>query len=81
MRVEVRFFSRLREVTGTPAVDREIAAGATLDDLLESLYGSYPGLRAWDACLLLAVGLEYAGRDQILHESDRVSVMPPVQGG
>ena len=81
MKVEVQFFSRLRDLTGASALEREIAEGSTMNELLGSLYGSFPGLREWDGCLLTAVGLEYAGRDQILHENDRISVMPPVQGG
>ncbi len=31
--------------------------------------------------LLLAVGLDFASRDQELHEGESLAVMPPVQGG
>jgi molybdopterin converting factor small subunit len=31
--------------------------------------------------LLLAVGLDYTERSQLLHEGEAVSIMPPVQGG
>lgn len=81
MKVEVQFFSRLRDLAGAAQIERELPDGQTMGDLLESLYGSFPGLREWDGCILTAVGLEYAGREQALREGDRVSVMPPVQGG
>lgn len=81
MKVEVQFFSRLRDLTGVSRIERELPEGETVGDLLGALFRVYPGLDEWDGRLLLAVGLEYAGRDQVLREGDSVSVMPPVQGG
>ncbi len=81
MKIEVQFFSRLRDVVGQPALTREVAAGSTVGDLLTALYAEYPKLAQWDAHVLLAVGFDYVKRDQPLREGDEVSVMPPVQGG
>jgi molybdopterin converting factor small subunit len=81
LNVEVQFFSRLRDVAGAASIRVELPAEASLGDLLERLYGDHPGLRAWDAHLLLAVGLDYADRGQKLRAGDIVSIMPPVQGG
>ena len=81
MKIKVQFFSRLRDVTGQSALTREVPAGSTVGDLLATLYAEHTKLAAWDAHLLLAVGLDYVKRDQLLHEDDEVSVMPPVQGG
>ncbi len=81
MKVQVQFFSRLRDLTGASRIERELPEGQTIDDLLELLYGSYPELREWDGCILTAIGLEYADREQALRDGDSVSVMPPVQGG
>ena len=81
MKVEVQFFSRLRDLVGASQMERELPDGQTINDLLESLYGSFPRLREWDEHILTAVGLEYAGRGEALREGDSVSVMPPVQGG
>ena len=81
MKVHVRFFSRLKDVTGVETAEAELRDGATANDLLELLHERHPGLREWDAHLLVAVGLEYAGRDHALREGDEVSIMPPVQGG
>lgn len=81
MKVEVQFFSRLRDLAGVSRIEQELPDGATIRELLETLYGAFPRLREWDAHILTAVGLEYTGREQALREGDSVSVMPPVQGG
>ena len=81
MKVEVNFFSRRRDVVGGPKLDLELTEGRTLNDLLARLYHDYPELRRWDKHLLIAVGLDYAGRDHLLREGEPVSIMPPVQGG
>ena len=82
MIIEVQFFSRLRDLAG--GMDRrelELPADATVADALARLYADHPRIEAWDKTLLLAVGLEFAARDQELHEGETLSVMPPVQGG
>jgi MoaD family protein len=81
LNVEVQFFSRLRDLAAASHLEVELPAGATLADLLERLYVRFPELRAWDAHLLLAVGLDYAERSRKLGAGDVVSIMPPVQGG
>ncbi len=81
MRIEAQFFSRLRALVPGGRLELELPAGATVADLLKRLYADYPALARWDAHLLVAVGLEYATRDQALADGDQVSVMPPVQGG
>ncbi len=79
MTVRVQYFSRLRDFRGPAEVSLD--NGATLQDLLENLFGQVPGLRGWDRHLLLAVGEEYAPRGTPLSQGDVVSLMPPVQGG
>jgi molybdopterin converting factor small subunit len=81
LKVEVQFFSRLRDLVPAPSLSVELPEGVSLGDLLAQLYASYPALRAWDAHLLVAVGLDYAERSQQLLAGDVVSIMPPVQGG
>ena len=81
MKIEVQFFSRLRDVVGANHRELDLPVGSTVADLLARLYAEHPKMQGWDKTLLVAVGLEFAGRDQELHEGDEVSVMPPVQGG
>lgn len=81
MKVEVHFFSRLRDLSGETRLDCELPEGGTVGDLLSQLYDRFSGLREWDPHILTAVELEYTDRDRVLSDGDSVSVMPPVQGG
>ena len=81
MKVQVQFFSRLRDLAGRSEIDLEVPEGTTVADLLEMLYSQTPALRAWDKSILLASGVEFVGRDYVLKPDDQISIMPPVQGG
>jgi molybdopterin converting factor small subunit len=81
MKVHVQFFSRLRDLAGTSETEIELLIGSTAADLLERLYLQTPALRDWDKSILVAAGVEFVGRDYVLQPDDRISVMPPVQGG
>ena len=81
MKVHVQFFSRLREIAGGSETELEVPQGAAVADLLELLYARTPGLRDWDKSILLAAGVEFVRRDYVLQPGDRISIMPPVQGG
>ena len=81
MKVEIQFFSRLRDLAGGSRLELDLPDGATVADALTQVYADHPAIQSWDKHLLLAVGLEYVGREQTLREGDSLSVMPPVQGG
>lgn len=81
MNLHVQFFSRLRELAGVSEMEIDVPAGSTSADLLELLYSRMPALREWDKSILVAAGVEFVGRDYVLQPGDRISVMPPVQGG
>jgi molybdopterin converting factor subunit 1 len=81
MNLHLRFFSRLRELAGVSEMKLEVPDGTKVAALLEILYSRTPALREWDKSILVAVGVEFVGRDYFLREGDEVSIMPPVQGG
>jgi molybdopterin converting factor small subunit len=81
VKVHVQFFSRLRDLIGKPEIDLEVPERTTAADLLEIIYGRMPALRDWDKSILVAAGVEFVPRDYVLKAGDRISVMPPVQGG
>ncbi len=81
MKIEVQLFSRLRDLAGGSLFTLELPEDATVADALAQVYTDHPAVREWDRYLLLAVGLEYVGREQVLREGDSLSIMPPVQGG
>jgi molybdopterin converting factor small subunit len=81
VKVHVQFFSRLRDLAGTSAMDLELVDQTTAADLLQSLYATIPALRDWDKSILVASGVEFVGRDYVVKPNDEISIMPPVQGG
>ncbi len=81
MKVHLQFFSRLRDLVGTPAMDLEVPEGTTAANLLATLYSKVPTLRDWDKSILVAAGVEFVGRDYVVKPNDEISIMPPVQGG
>jgi molybdopterin converting factor small subunit len=81
MKVHVQFFSRLRDLAGTQEIELDVPDSTTAADLLETLYSGTPSLRDWDKSILVAAGVEFVGRDYLLKPDDKISIMPPVQGG
>jgi molybdopterin converting factor small subunit len=81
VKVHVQFFSRLRDLTETSAMEVEVPERTTAGDLLERLYSKTPALRDWDKSILVASGVEFVGREYVVKPDDEISIMPPVQGG
>ena len=81
MRVHVQFFSRLRDIAGVSEMELEVPGATTTAALLEILYSRTSELRDWDKSVLIAAGVEFVGRDYVVQQGDRISIMPPVQGG
>jgi molybdopterin synthase sulfur carrier subunit len=81
MNVQVQFFSRLRELAGVSEMELEVPEAIKVAELLEILYSSTPALRDWDKSILVAAGVEFVGRDYVIQAGDKISIMPPVQGG
>jgi molybdopterin converting factor small subunit len=81
MKVHVHFFSRLRDLAGVSEMELDVSEATKVASLLEILYSRTPALRDWDKSILVAAGVEFVGRDYIVQPNDRISIMPPVQGG
>ena len=81
MKVTVQLFSFLRQLTGQTEIPVELPAHATVADLLAELYRQQPRLREAEKTTLVAVGVEFAKREDKLKDGDVVSLMPPLQGG
>lgn len=81
VKVQVQFFSRLKEVVGTNELAMEMPHGSTVEDLLGKLYAQSPALRGWDRSILVGAGLEFVRRDYVVRPNEQIAIMPPVQGG
>jgi molybdopterin converting factor small subunit len=81
MKITVHFYSYFKELAGCAETILTMAGGATIGDLLTRLGAQFPKFAAMRNSALIAVGVEYQGRDYVLREGDEVSLFPPVQGG
>ncbi|HUK82859.1 MAG TPA: molybdenum cofactor biosynthesis protein MoaE [Verrucomicrobiae bacterium] len=81
MKVTVQFFSFLRQLVGCNELQLDMPATATVADLLAELHQRFPRLSAADKTTLIAVGVEFAKREDKLKDGVVVSLMPPLQGG
>jgi molybdopterin converting factor small subunit len=81
MKVHLQFFSRLRDLVGTAAMELEVPERTSAAELLQMVYSNTPALRDWDKSILVAAGVEFVERDYRLKPDDEISIMPPVQGG
>ena len=81
IQVSVYFYSYFKELAGCAQTSLELADDSSLDDLLRDLGARFPKWNAMRNATLIAVGVEYQGRDYVLKPGDEVSLFPPVQGG
>ena len=81
MIVRIQFWSYFKDLTGCAQASEELPAGATIGELVQRLHARFPKLLPMQNSTLIAVGVEYQGRDHVLKEGDDVSLFPPVQGG
>ena len=81
MQVRIQFWSYFKDLTGCAQASEELQPGATIGDLLNRLHASFPKLVAMQNSTLIAVGVEYQGKNYVLKDGDEVSLFPPVQGG
>jgi molybdopterin converting factor subunit 1 len=83
MRVRVLYFGVLKERFGVAEEPVELAAGATVGELVRVLRErpSNPSMTSIWESVAVAVNREYATADAVLHDADEVALLPPVSGG
>lgn len=81
MSVTVYFYSYFKDLSGCPQTVEEVVPGSTIAELQQKLFARFPKLAAMQNSTLVAVGVDYQGKNYVLKEGDEVSLFPPVQGG
>jgi molybdopterin converting factor subunit 1 len=81
MRVTVRLFARLRDLTGMGELIREVPAPATASTVWDSLIAEWPALREYEKTMSVAVNTEYARITADVEDGDEIAFLPPVSGG
>ena len=81
MRVTVRLFARLRDITGAAELERDTAPGATIGEIWRDLAREFPELTGYERSISTAVNADYARMDTRVAEGDEIAFLPPVSGG
>ena len=81
MRVTVKLFARLRDITGASELGRDVAPDATIRSSGGSSSREFPDLRDYERSISSAVNADYARMDQKVSDGDEVAFLPPVSGG
>jgi molybdopterin converting factor subunit 1 len=81
MRVTIRLFARLREITTAGELDRQVPDDATARGAWDVLTSEFPKLADYTTVVSCAVNEEYAPFDRRLKDGDEVAFLPPVSGG
>ena len=81
MRVTVRLFARLRDITGSNELIREAAPGSTIGVIWAGLVREYPDLANYERSISSALNADYARMDQMVGDGDEIAFLPPVSGG
>jgi molybdopterin synthase sulfur carrier subunit len=80
MRVTVRLFARLRDITGWSEHVRDVGEG-TARQVWNDLVKEFPPLAAYTASISVAINTDYARLDGQVKDGDEVAFLPPVSGG
>jgi molybdopterin converting factor subunit 1 len=81
MRVTVRLFARLRDITGVAELPRDVAPDATIRTVWRELVQEFPDLGRYERSISSAVNADYARMDDHVREGDEIAFLPPVSGG
>ena len=81
MRVSIRLFARLRDITGTGEIEQQVPEGSTVRTIWDALASEFPDLRDYQTSISTAVNAEYSRMDAPVGEGDEVAFLPPVSGG
>ena len=81
MRVTVRLFARLRDVTGSGELVRDVPAPADVRTVWDVLVAEWPSLREYETTMSVAVNAEYTRMTASVDDGDEVAFLPPVSGG
>ena len=80
MRIRIRFFASVRQITGVDSEELEVEEGLAVGALIVDLKRKHEALEE-KMNMLVAINGEYADPNTVLREGDVVALFPPVSGG
>lgn len=77
MRVKVEFYDVLRELTGCHEWQPDLAAGATVGDVLDLARRVFPPLATFPLQPVFTCGLDYVEASHVIADGSTISLLPP----
>jgi len=81
MKIRIRYFASLREITGQNEEILMVDERASAADVRALLVARYPRLQPILERSLCAVNRGYVAAETVLHEGDELVFIPPMGGG
>jgi molybdopterin converting factor subunit 1 len=81
VKVHLKLFAGVREITGQQEVEFDVEEGTTAGGLWERLLTDYPKLTPYTEIIQVAVNQDVVDRGVKLRAEDEVAFLPPVSGG
>jgi molybdopterin converting factor subunit 1 len=81
MRITILVFARLRDLAGSPRLERAVPEGATVDTVWQALAAEFPAVAPYRRSISAAVNADYARFTTPVADGDEVAFLPPVSGG
>lgn len=79
MKIQVKYFARFREITGTDSESLETDS-PDISGLMNEVFRAHPDLSR-EKSILIALNERFADLSSSLSDGDQVAVLPPVSGG
>lgn len=81
MKIAVEFYGVQRTYTNTSGIEMPINGHTTVNDVVEYVRRSYPGLPVDDGMVHIIVNQKIASLDTVLAANDTVAFLPTIHGG
>ncbi|ACB40915.1 molybdenum cofactor biosynthesis protein [Pyrobaculum neutrophilum] len=81
MRIVLKYFSALRDITGKAREELSMEDGARLAQVIDWFFNMYPRAEVFREELLVLVNGRAVDGTYVLQDGDEVAFMPPVSGG
>lgn len=79
--IKVLFFATLRDKAGTKSLELDIAPGATVRDVKDTVIRQFPGIQETIEHCLVSLNHEYSDDPAEIPLAAEIAFFPPVSGG
>jgi molybdopterin converting factor subunit 1 len=81
MTIHLKMFAILRERSGAAEAELQLPEGADVSQAVAEAGRRFPKMLDLLPRAAVAVNLDYAQRQVVLHDGDELALIPPVSGG